>query len=94
MTSAIPELPGWFARLAHPRSRQPLAASARKVPVVIAQSRNLKERLISDGPVVAFRAFSLLDITNEEHNLPIFFLHIHMKTLISCISWTLRTLVE
>jgi hypothetical protein len=66
MTTAIPELPGWFARLAHPRRQHPLAASDRTVPVVTAQSKNLKEQLIKNGRVIAFHVFSLFDITNEE----------------------------
>jgi hypothetical protein len=57
-TTAISELSGWFARLEHPRCRQPLAASDRKVLVVTAQSRGLKGRLIRNGRVVAFHVFS------------------------------------
>jgi hypothetical protein len=76
MVTAISELPGWFARLAHPRRGQPLAASDRKVPVVIARSRNLKEQVIRNGRVVAFHVFSLFEIANEERNLQILSLHI------------------
>jgi hypothetical protein len=76
MTTAIPELPAWFASLAHPRRRQPLAASDRKIPVVTSQSRNPKERLIRNGRVVTFHAFSLFGIANEEYNLRIPFLHL------------------
>jgi hypothetical protein len=76
MATAIPELPEWFARLAHPRRRQRLAASDRKVPVVTTQSRNPKEQLIRNGRMVAFHVFSLFDITNGERNLQILFFHV------------------
>jgi hypothetical protein len=56
------------------RRRRPLTAIDRKVPVVITQSRNLKERLITNGRGVAFHVCSLFDVTNEEHNLGILFL--------------------
>jgi hypothetical protein len=77
MTTAIPELPGWFAMLGNPRRRQPLAAIDRKVPVVNTQSRNLKERLIRKGRAVVFHMFSLFYIINEEHYFRILFAYSH-----------------